>query len=604
MTSSSVSHGRDTLVDILERRARTQAEALSFTFLPDGEEPDGELSFEALARQARAVAAQLAQHARPGARALLLFPSGLPLIWTFFACLYARIVAIPVYPPTRAQKLDRIRPILRDAQAELVLTTGSLLDRLDGDLRPPGAEVRELVPARWLATDRPDPSAGDTSPAILPRPSDQAFLQYTSGSTSAPRGVMVSHGNLVHNSAAMKRRWGTDEASRGVYWLPHFHDMGLIGVILQGVFSGFPTALMPPVAFLQRPGRWLRAISRFRATISGAPNFAYEACVDRVDDGQCEGLDLSCWQVAFNGSEPVRRSTLERFSERFAAYGFGSRTPYPAYGLAESTLMVTGGDRHAAPIYRTVSSSGLAARRVEAPLSADDARDVVGCGTVIEHSRLLIVDPDTLVPCADQRVGEIWVGGPSVTAGYLNHQATNEQQFRAVTADGRGPFLRTGDLGFLVAGELFIVGRCKDVIIVNGANFYPNDLIFAIGRALPELRAVSGAAFAVDRGEREAPVVVHEVPRGHLHGDLGALRSAIRRLISREFELRLADVVLLKPGRVPKTTSGKVQHRRCRDLYLGGRLEGVLADEQIRPDGQTSMQNCIAFTRSRDGQRT
>jgi 1-acyl-sn-glycerol-3-phosphate acyltransferase len=460
---------------------------------------------------------------------------------------------------------------------------------------------------RWLATDNVADDLAEEwrEPAVSGN--TLAFLQYTSGSTAAPKGVMVSHSNLLHNSAYIKEACDLTADSVAVTWLPPFHDMGLIDGIIQPLYTGFPCFLMPPQAFLQRPVRWLQAISRYRAIHSGGPNFAYELCIRKITPEQCTTLDLSSWCSAYNGAEPIRKGTLERFAEAFGAYGFRLRFFYPCYGLAEATLMVSGGLLKDEPVFCTVQAAALEQNQsVEAPKQQQHVRTLVGCGRAIPDTEILIVRPELLTQCSPGEVGEIWVSGPSVAQGYWNRPEETEQTFWAYLADtGEGPFLRTGDLGFLKDGELFVTGRLKDLIIVGGRNHYPQDIELTVEQSHPALRSSGCAAFSVDVADEECLVVVAEVerhyqpgrsrqdgepsfnPKGCLPPNVEGIVRAIRRAVVEEHDVRVHTVLLLKAGSIPKTSSGKIQRHACRAGFLAGTLTGWRDKGGLRVKSQT-----------------
>jgi amino acid adenylation domain-containing protein len=553
--------GAATFADLLRARAAERPEQVAFTFLTDGEAEGASLTYGELDRRARAIAAALAESVAPGERALLLYPPGLDFIAAFFGCLYAGVVAVPAYPPRpNDRSQSRLRAIARDATPRAALTTGAILAGAAG---PRGllAVAPELAGPRWIATDGPL-AAGVVLAEGEPDPEWVAFLQYTSGSTATPKGVMVTHANLLHNERMIGAAFGMDETSVVVGWLPLYHDMGLIGNVLQPLHAGARCVLMSPVAFLQRPMRWLEAIARYRGTVSGGPNFAYELCLRKAAPEAVAGLDLSSWRVAFNGAEPVRASTLERFAATFAPSGFRPEAFYPCYGLAEATLFVTGGQPGVAP--RVDGESGR-----------------VSCGRSWMGQRIVVADPETGSEVPAGSIGEVWIAGPSVARGYWRNPGATAHDFNAFLtgADGRheGPFLRTGDLGYLAGGELYVTGRLKDLIILRGRNHYPQDVELTAEGAHPDLRPGGGAAFAVEMGGEERLVVVHEVERRRrapeaLEGNVEEIAEALRRAVAAEHEVQVHDVVLIRQGSLPKTSSGKVQRRLCRDLYLRGEL--------------------------------
>ena len=560
-----------TLGDLLHYRAQYQPDKLAYIFLQDGETESGSLTYGELDKRARAIAASLQSLGASGERALLLYRPGLEFIAAFLGCLSAGVVAVPAYPPRRNQKLSRLLAIVADARASVVLTTTSELGNLEGLL----AQNSDLAAMRWLVTDKitSDQASDWQEPAVS---SDTlAFLQYTSGSTGTPKGVMVSHGNLLHNERMVKIAYQHTEKTIFVGWLPLFHDMGLIGNVLQPLYLGIPCILMPPMAFLQKPVRWLQAISRYKATTSGGPNFAYERCVRKIKPEQLTGLDLSSWEVAFNGAEPVRAETLERFARYFAICGFRAQTFYPCYGMAETTLLVSGGLKTNLPVVYSVDGAALEQNRVVAARSEDGARKIVGCGQAWLDQKIAVADPKSLTSCPPGVVGEIWVSGPSVAQGYWNRQLETEVTFNAYLADtGEGPFLRTGDLGFLQDGELFVTGRIKDVVIFRGRNHYPQDIELTVEKSHPALRPGCGAAFAVEAEDEERLVVVQEVERGYLRKlDVNEVVGNICQALMAQHELPVDAAVLVKTGTIPKTSSGKIQRHACRAKFLDGKLQ-------------------------------
>ena len=572
-----------TLIDLLGWRAAHQPEREAYTFLDAGESEESSITYGELDRQARSVASRLqSMGVAAGERVLLLYPPGLEYVAAFLGCLYAGVVAVPAYPPRLNRPISRLRAIMTDSRATVALSTTHVLSNLERRL----AHAPEMKSLRWLATDdgknlaegwsRPE-GDGDTL----------AFLQYTSGSTASPKGVMVTHANLLHNLAMIYHGFGHTPDSQMVSWLPPYHDMGLIVGVLQPLYGGFPAALMPPVSFLQRPLGWLRAISRLGADSAGAPNFAYDLCSRKVTPEELANLDLSSWTMAFNGAEPVRQETLERFAATFAPCGFRREALYPAYGLAEATVFVSGGSKTAPPVLLPVRGADLERNRVvEMSTDGKRTRTLVGCGrTWAEDHKIVVVDPESRTRCPDDRVGEIWVSGPSIAQGYWNRPEETKRTFRAYLADtGEGPFLRTGDLGFLHRGELFVTGRLKDLIVIRGLNHYPQDIEQTMERCHVALRPDGCAAFAIDKDEGEQLVVVQELERRFVRSaDLGEVVAAIRREVAEHHELQVHAVVLIRTGSIPKTSSGKIQRRATRAAYEAGTLAVVATD--LLPDG-------------------
>ncbi|MEN0110907.1 MAG: fatty acyl-AMP ligase, partial [Planctomycetota bacterium] len=567
------------LVGLLRHRADGWGDQRAYTFLVDGEQDRRHFTYAQLDARARAIAGRLQRDGLVGERALLLFPSGLEFIAAFFGCLYAGVVAVPAYPPRRNRNLNRIRSIVADCAPRIVLTTEDVYGRVEPVLR----DEPELSVLSWQCTaelGEADAAAWD-EPDVTPQ--TLAFLQYTSGSTGTPKGVMVSHGNLMHNTAMISQGFQARPAAIGVTWLPLYHDMGLIGGIIQPIYFARPTTVMTPAHFLQKPMRWLQALSDTGGAISGGPNFAYELCVDRVTEEEKARIDLSQWEIAFNGAEPVRAETLDRFAEAFAPCGFRREAFYPCYGLAESTLYVSGSDKRFAPTVRTFDTAAMQrGDLVESSAPVGDGADamrLVGSGSPSDGEQVVIADPETLVEQPAGRVGEIWVSGSSVAQGYWNRPDATAETFGAYLSDGRGPFLRTGDLGCVHVGadgqaELFINGRRKDLIILRGVNHYPQDLEHTVEEAHADLAPVAGAAIAVGDVGSERLVIVQEVGRKR-EIDFAEVTTAIRRRLGELHEVAPQDVVLIKPNSIPKTSSGKIQRHACRDAYLAGELEVV-----------------------------
>lgn len=561
--------GPPTLVDLLRLRADRQPEDNTYTFLIDGEDQEVPLANRELDRQARAIAARLQDLKLEGERALLLYPSGLDFVAAFFGCLYAGVIAVPAYPPRMNRSLYRIQAIAADAQAKIALTTRSVIDRVQLD------ETADLQAMRWEATDELPEGLDDLWHDPNVRPETLAFLQYTSGSTGTPKGVMVSHSNLLHNSALIAHAFEHTRSDTGVHWLPCYHDMGLIGGILQPLYMGRPAVLMPPVAFLQRPIRWLRAISKYRACTSGGPNFAYDLCVDKIKPEQREGLDLSCWKVACNGAEPVRAETIDRFTRYFADYGFRRETFYPSFGLAEATLIVTGGYKNDEPVVVDIDARELEqGRAVEVPDDHPNVQRMVSSGQALLDQDVRIVDPQTLQECEDGAVGEIWVRGPSVAQGYWNREDATRETFQAQLATGEGPFLRTGDLGFRLNREIFCAGRLKDLIIIRGLNHYPQDIEATVAESHPALKSGAGAAFTVEKDGGEQLVIVQEIDRRQTDSVAEAI-TLVRKRVSERHQITADAIVLIKHNSIPKTSSGKIQRHACRRAYLDGTLTVV-----------------------------
>jgi amino acid adenylation domain-containing protein len=554
------------LVEVLERRASLQPNVMGYTFLADGERAVDAMPWADLADRAARIAGRLRRSGRPGEPLLLLVPPGLDFIAAFMGCLFAARIAVPLPPPARERDLRRMEAIIADADITEVLSNAAVREAVARLPSPP-------PDLRWLCLDEDGSEAPWRHPDV--RGDTVAFIQYTSGSTRSPRGVVVRHDNLLHNAAFMAASFGYHADTVSVSWLPPHHDMGLIEGILQPLCAGFSCYLMSPAAFLQRPMRWLEAISRFGATHAGAPNFAYDLCVARSTPEARNALDLGRWRVAYDGAEPVREDTLRRFAEAFALAGFRGAAFHPCYGLAEATLKVSGGHRPSGPLVLSVSREALGRRCVVHPSGDEDAKVLVGCGAVDPALTARIVHPETMAPCAPDEVGELWLAGPSIASGYHGHAEDTARTFGVHLPDGAGPFLRTGDLGFFHGGELFLSGRLKDVLILRGRNVYPDDIELAAERADARVRPGCSAAFASDGDGGERAALVCEVDAGCTEAELAEMLGSIRAAVATECELQLAAVTLIRPRTIPKTSSGKIQRQLCRSRFLARELEAV-----------------------------
>ena len=561
------------MIDMLRDRAAAGGDKTAVTFLDNGEREGGQLSWLSLDQQSRAIGAAVEAAVDTGARVLILLPPGVEFVPAFFGVLYAGAIALPAYPPSGAREdraTARLRGMIVDAGVTLVLSSADVRARATGL----ESLIPELASVPWLNLEDVDPDGAEGWRIPRIHTESIALLQYTSGSTSTPRGVMVTHSNLMENLALGERLAGYDSMSVGASWLPVNHDMGLINGVLQPVYTGFPSFLMPPAAFLQRPLRWLQAVSRFGVTHSGGPNFAYDLCVRRISEEERSSLDLSTWRVAYNGSEPVRRQTLETFHRTFATCGLQWSALRPAYGLAESTLLVTSSPEDGAVFTETA-----------------EGRALVSSG-VASQSRLRIVDPLTRVSLRDGAVGEIWVSGPSVARGYWNKPRESAATFQAFTADtNEGPFLRTGDLGCVIDGRLFVSGRIKDVLIVRGVKHYPQDIEATVERAHPALRPGCCAAFSIERDDEERVIVIAEAEPRRLVDEEEQQRalSAIRRSVAERHQVTPGTIVIVAAGTLPKTTSGKLQRFLCRDGFRA-REFSVLAEWSAAEGGGVQSQ--------------
>jgi acyl-CoA synthetase (AMP-forming)/AMP-acid ligase II len=568
--------GVGSLVEILRHRADQQPQDIAYIFLPDRDGERMQITYGDLFARAHSLARRLEARGSRGDRAILLFSPGLDFIAAFFGCLLAGVIPVPMAIPRRDSRRDASKAIVADCSPRFAV--GSR--RLVAGARPDLAERFSDAGVEWVFADcvhLQRDCGSDSLPTV--RREDIAFLQYTSGSTSTPKGVIVSHDNLLHNLEMIRIAFGNTGRSTHVSWVPHYHDMGLILGILQSLYVGALCVLMPPVSFMQRPLSWLRVIHDYRAEVAGGPNFAFDLCVRRHRAEQMTGIDLSRWRLAYNGAEPVRAETIEQFYSTFSRYGFAANTAHPAYGMAEATLLISSGKRGAGPVTTTISRDALQRHQAIAPAQIEDAHRVVGCGRALPGEQLAIVDLESRRKLSPGVIGEVWASGPNVAKGYWgNTKATNET-FRAVI-DGEELrcWLRTGDLGFLDEdGELYITGRIKDLIIIRGINHYPQDVESTVQDCHPALRRHCGAAFSVaDQSGEEQLIIVQEIERAYRYEvALPEIIAAIREAVTRDHDIAPHDIVLIRTGTLPQTTSGKIQRHLARQLYLAGSLAAV-----------------------------
>jgi len=566
-----------TMVELLEEHAALQPAAIALRFLSDRGGIEQELTFADLRHRAVAVAHELlARGAKPRDRALLAFPPGLDFMVAWFGCLYACVIGVPMMPPRRANGRDASASIIADCTPRFAFTSAAFAHAIREDMMRRTADFH----IDWILLDASAPATTTPSEELRkPTAADLAFLQYTSGSTSSPKGVMVSHGNLIANLEMIRLAFGNTPQSTYVSWVPLYHDMGLILNVLAALYAGASTILMSPVSFLQRPLTWLRAISDFKADVAGGPNFSFDHCVARFQDKQMEGIDLSSWKLAFNAAEPVRAKSLQRFSETFAPYGFDAHAFYPCYGMAEATVLMSGRARGNGAAVVQASTAALQRLRSEKPVDEADTQPIVGCGHAAPGTQLAIVDADTKARLAKGHIGEIWGRGDNVAQGYWGKPEATLETFGAMIAsEMEGPWLRTGDLGFLdESGNLFVVGRLKDLIIIRGRNYYPQDIEYTVQSADKALRPGFGAAFTILMEDEERLVIVQEIERTQRNRtDLSDIIGNIREAIAEVHELSAYRVVLVPPGTIPKTTSGKIQRRLTRELWQTEALESLL----------------------------
>jgi acyl-CoA synthetase (AMP-forming)/AMP-acid ligase II len=585
-----------TIVELLRDRAQQHPDRVVFKFLKDGETEAGQMTYGDLDLKARAISAHLQPTYQPGDRALLVYnyDTALEFITAFCGCLYAGIVPVPNASPRNRYALTGLQARASSAGATLALTASSLLGNLKRQVATPEAPdvIRSLA---WFQSDTL--SVSTASNWKFPNLSAEtlAFLQFTSGSTGLPKGVMVTHGGLLHNQQLLQLAFGHTEQCVGVGWLPLFHDMGLIGKVLQPLYLGTSSTLMSPLAFVQKPIRWLQAISRYQATTSGGPNFAYDLLCNQVNDEQLQQLDLSSWDVAFTGAEPVRAETLDRFATKFAPCGFRREAFYSCYGMAEAVLFISGGQKAEPPVIQWVSEDALEENRVVLTEPRHErSRSLVGCGHAWLDGQIIIVDPVEMTQCPPNSIGEVWIAGYGLGKGYWNQPEETERTFQAYLKDtGDGPFLRTGDLGFLKDGELFITGRMNDVLVFWGLNHYPHHIEQTVAECHPAFIPGSGAAFAIEVKGESRLVVVQELERSQRHSVTAEdVAETIRWQVFQKHFTDIYAIALVKPGGIPKTSSGKIQRRLCKTQFLDGRLD-ALSEWQSPQDERSDITTLI-----------
>ncbi len=573
-----------TIVDVLRMRSRETPDRIAYTYLRDGEEDEEWITYKELHEKAVSIGKRLKSLSQANDRALLLYPHGLEFIKALFGCFYAGIIAVPAYPPRKNRSLSRIRSIVTDCRPTVALAIEKIYLLSNKNFN----DVEELRGLPWLQTDKTGQVVDETQQLPDVKGEDIAILQYTSGSTGTPKGVMVTHTNIMRNSEFMRQSFDLDPKSVSVCWLPSFHDMGLIEGVIQPLYTGLRSILIPPVSFLQKPVRWMQAITRYGGTHAGGPNFGYDLCVEKITEAEKKTLDLSSLRTLYNGAEPIRKVTQESFTHYFRDTGFKPQAFYPCYGMAETTLIISGVNVSDKPTYLPVIIEELEKNKVV--VTNTDVPEInyqVGVGHAWIDTDIRIVDPETGTSCSDGRVGEIWVSGSIVTKGYWGNAHETKKTFHGyISGTGEGPYLRTGDLGFFYNGELFISGRLKDLIIIRGRNIYPQDIEFIVEASHEALRPNCSAAFSVDIDGVEKLVIAAELERVFVRDpDTEGICDSIREQVFEEFELEVFAVALLRTASIPKTSSGKIQRRACRNGFIMGELNevgrSVLDDEPV-----------------------
>ena len=565
-----------TLPEILSMRAEHKPGDTAYTFLVDGEDQEEKITYSELDRDVKVIAKKLSDMNARGERALLLFPPGMNFIRALYSCFNAGVIAVPAYPPRKNRSLERLRLMVIDSGATLILTN----DEISKTFERTFSDVDELKNLKWLSVN----TLIDNQPISVsakfqfPNPQDIALLQYTSGSTGQPKGVMVTHRNIMRNVEYIRQSFKLTTKSVSVTWLPSFHDMGLIDGVIEPMYTGFPGILISPVNFLQKPSRWLQAISKYRGTHCGAPNFAFDLCVEEITEEEKSGMDLSSMHTLYCGAEPIYKETLDRFIETFRKNGLSPNAIYPCYGMAETTLIISGPNAHDGYRYLGISDKEYSRNKVViAAGPGSDTKYLVSVGFPWLDTTVRIVNPDTFIECNDREIGEIWVKGSIVTAGYWGNEASTVATYKAEILNNPGEkYLRTGDLGFISDGELFISGRLKDIIIIYGRNIYPQDIERLVESCHPAIRANCSAAFSIEVERQERLVVVAEVERSAIHNlDVEEVCDRIRIKIAEEKELAVFAIQLIRTASIPKTSSGKIQRKACKKAFQERSLDVI-----------------------------
>lgn len=575
---------------LLKNAAKFEDKAL-YIFLDDGVNESLRLSYREVVTKAQAVAAELQKQGKKGDHILLLFPAGIEFVISLYACFLSGMVAIPAYPPRRKKVDPRFLSILQDARPSTILATRQIhndLEKLDLD----GAGLNDINLLVYESI-REDQFGEWKNPQI--NKDDLLLLQYTSGSTGTPKGIMVSHGNMIHNSECIKRSFGFDENMIVVNWLPNFHDMGLIGNLIQPAYVGGSVVTMTPIRFIQEPLNWLKAITKYKGTCSGAPNFAYDYCAEKISIDKVESLDLSTLNVLYNGSEPVRKQTIERFESHFEKAGFKASQFFPCYGMAETVLIIAGGDYKAEPVYFKTDAQSLEKNKAIPAIEGKESRYLTASGYTWMGMSAMIVNPETKLPCQKDEIGEIWAKGGSVTQGYWNKPEATEETYNAyIERTDDGPWLRTGDLGFIHEGQLYVSGRLKDLIIIRGSNFFPNDIEHSVENCHKALRKNASAAFSIDIDDEEKLIIIQELERAYMRDfDEDEIFENIRNAVYADHGIQPDIILLTKMGSIKKTSSGKTQRFAMRAVWKNKELD-VLAGWE-KKDTKENIASSIGF---------
>lgn len=579
-----------TYIEVVKNHVISTPDHVVFRFLSDGVNESESLTFQQIETRSKALGATIQNYGSKGDNVLLLFQPGLSYVASMFACFYSGFAAIPAYPPRRNKGIDRIYTIIEDSGTTICLVSQQVYNDIQRNFKNDGILSR----INWIVYEKITNNCASDFRETKILPGDVALLQYTSGSTGNPKGVLVTQLNLLYNSEYIRQTMGLDRNTVGVHWLPIFHDMGLIGGLLQVAYLGAINIGMPPTEFLKNPLNWLKAIDKYGGTCTGGPDFTYNYCSQKITDDECRDLDLSTLKVLYSGSEQIRKSTFKQFSDKFAISKFKEEQFYPCYGMAETTLIVTGGLYNSAPKYLNIDSKALSNNQIVVlDEHSKEGTKLVGCGHTWMETVVEIVDPFSMKIMSQNKVGEIWVSGPTVAAGYWNKLEETERVFGAKISDtNEGPFLRTGDLGFFHENELYITGRIKDLIIIRGVNYHPNDIEFSIQNVIPEVRQNGGAAFSITDDNVEKLVVVQELERTALrNNNHDEIINKIREVIAEEHMLDVHAVVLIKTGSISMTSSGKIQHRKTKYEYLHDELNIVASWQKQKNISQPTTYN-------------
>jgi len=579
--------------DLLKYRSEITPDNNSYIFLRDGENDEDIVTWKQLYDESLKVAAQLQRQKTKGERVILFFPPGTAFIKALYGCFLSNAIAVPAYPPRKNRSLDRIKALVNDSGAKFILSTTEIFNSCERSF----SDVTELKDQAWILTDTIEPEVAGFH-EIKIKADDIALLQYTSGSTGMPKGVMVTHINIIRNLEFIRQSFQLSPQSVSVSWLPSFHDMGLIDATIGAVYNGYTAVLMPSVSFIQKPLRWLKAITKYKGTHGGAPNFAFDLCVNEVSETEREGIDLSSMTTLYCGAEPIRKDTFEKFIKAYSPYGLTREAMYPCYGMAETTLIISGIEAGTGPKYLNISASAFEENKVRV-LTEDtaDSKYLVGVGHPWIDTRVKIVNPETLKECNESETGEIWVNGSIVTAGYWNSPESTENSFHAKLDNEETHYFRTGDLGFFHDNELYITGRLKDMIILQGKNYYPHDIEDVAEKSHTALRSCCSAAFSVEIDNSEKLVIVAEVERTAIRNlNVEEVCSAIRQKIFEEFEQSVYAIQLLRTASILKTSSGKIQRKACRTAFLNKTLEVV--GESVYDIGNVSSQETVAHNQT------